>query len=58
MVAFERGNMRVRPPCNRVGRFDGPPDYAFQAQDLHHRPELRDQALVALHAVYLVCEGR
>src|SRR5688572_9580397 len=56
MVAFQCGNVRVRPASYRVGRLDGPSEYAFQAQDLHYGCEPRDQTLVALHSVYLVCQ--
>src|SRR5215204_1523780 len=58
MVTVECGDVRVRSPSQRVRRLDGPFEYAFQAQDLQHRLELRDQTLVALHPVYLFCEGR
>src|SRR5215207_2367282 len=57
MVAFERGDVRVRPTCNRVGRLGGPSEHALQAQDLHCRPEPGDQPLIALNTVYLVCQG-
>ena len=56
MVAFQCGNVRVRPATYRVGRLDGPTEYAFQAQDLHYGSEPRDQTFVALHSVYLVCQ--
>src|ERR671912_311397 len=49
MVAFQGGDVRVRPATHRVGRLHGPTEDAFQAQDLHYRPELREQPLVALH---------
>src|ERR687898_3045772 len=56
MVAFQGGDVRVRPATHCVGRLHGPTEDAFQAQDLHNRPELREQPLVALHAVFLVCQ--